>query len=309
MKSPAICPNCGSSFSVLRANEGKRAKCLKCGQPFVITFPDESPAADESPAEFDFSKLDASQPPPITAEPDELPAFPSIVTPQAAETPKRFAKKTMTLPPWAVIALPALATLLLGYFVGRAHLKSQIRAAFFGSGASIVELLGGPSRSATTEVAKPIPQLPIGETYNGDGFAITVTNAEIKNPDLEYKVRRGEKATTADDPALVLSLTFANTDGRKVVRYQEGKSRLTVPLRLRDDVDNVIRGIDYGATLVSAGSLAGSQDILPGETISHVEVFSLPLPKTEYLVLTVNTGCLGGDGEVEFKIPAATITQ
>jgi hypothetical protein len=79
--------------------------------------------------------------------------------------------------------------------------------------------------------------------------------------------------------------------------------------RLRDDVDNVIRGINYGIASKPVGALTGSEDIAPGSSATHVELFSIPPPKTEFLVLTVDLACLGGDGEIEFKIPASSIAK
>jgi hypothetical protein len=40
-----------------------------------------------------------------------------------------------------------------------------------------------------------------------------------------------------------------------------------------------------------------------------VEFFSVPPPKTQFLILTIDLACLGGEGEVEFKIAANSIRQ
>jgi len=82
-----------------------------------------------------------------------------------------------------------------------------------------------------------------------------------------------------------------------------------ITFKLKDDVDNVIRGVNYGIMSKPVGALTGTEDILPGATASHIEVFSVPPPKTEFLILTVKMACVGGDGEVKFKIPASSITK
>lgn len=114
---------------------------------------------------------------------------------------------------------------------------------------------------------------------------------------------------TGENPDLILSFAFANTDDRRILRFREGNQFLAGHFQLRDDVDNVIRGINYGIASKPVGALTGSEDIAPGSTATHIELFSIPPPKTEFLVLTVNLACLSGDGEIEFKIPASSIAR
>jgi len=308
MKAPVACPNCDSSFSVSRDKEGKRAKCLKCEQPFVIAFRDETPAAD------DLSAFATSTPPPIPTTPIQTPTPQQFVTTQTTEVSRPPAKKTIALPQWVIIAMPAIATLILGYFLGREHIKYQMRSALSDVASAFSEGFKGASDSESTfstfdsaeTPAEPLPQLPIGQTYKGDGFAITLTNAKIEKP--KVKDMMGDIGM-AKNPDVVLSFTFANTDDRKILRFRKGNQFMAGHFRLRDDVDNVIRGINYGMGSEPVGALTGSEDISPGKSATHVELFSVPPPKTEFLILTVNTACVGGDGEIEFKIPATSIAK
>lgn len=165
---------------------------------------------------------------------------------------------------------------------------------------------GGPSFASSEPAAEPLPQLMIGKTYQGDGFAFTLTNAKIAISHVKDML--GE-TRTGKDPDLALSFTFANTDDRKILRFRKGNQFMAGHFRLRDDVDNTIRGVNYGLTSQPIGALTGSEDISPGSTASHLELFSVPPPKTEYLILTVNLACLGGDGDIEYKIPASAIAK
>lgn len=75
---------------------------------------------------------------------------------------------------------------------------------------------------------------------------------------------------------------------------------------MRDDVDNVIRGVNYG-TGSPVGALTGNEDILPGDEVTHVVIFSVPPPKTRYLILTMDLGAFGSEGETRFKIAVENI--
>ena len=306
MKESVICPSCESSFRVSRANEGKRAKCPKCKSPFVISF---ATALEPVGTIHDFSPH--TTPPPIASSP---------IPTQASRKPKQKStlstKRKFSLPQWAIIALPAIATLVLGYFAGREHLKYQMRSALtdvaqafsegFGGANSPTATLGSTQSSAAESVAEPLPQLVIGKTHQADGFDMTLVTAKIATS--KVKDMMGDIGT-GKNPDLALSFTFTNTDDRKILRFRKGNQFMAGHFRLRDDVDNVIRGINYGMTSKPVGALTGSEDIAPGANASHIELFSVPPPKTEFLILTVNLACLGGDGEIEYKIPASSITR
>jgi hypothetical protein len=75
---------------------------------------------------------------------------------------------------------------------------------------------------------------------------------------------------------------------------------------MKDDVDNQIRGVSYrSADVVNA--LDSGEEIQPGEQKNHLEVFSVPPPKTEYLLLTIDLDAFGKEGLVKFTIPRNAI--
>jgi hypothetical protein len=209
-------------------------------------------------------------------------------------------------------------TLVLGYFAGREHLKYQMRSAIADVASAFSKGLQGNSSpnsasSSLGSISRPVespperlPQLMLGQTHRAKEFAITLNSAKIET--AQVKDMMGDVGT-GKKPDLILSFTFSNTDDRRILRFRKGNQFLAGHFRLRDDVDNVIRGINYGIASTPIGALTGSEDIVPGSAANHVELFSVPPPKTEFLILTVNLACLGGEGEIEYKIPASSIVK
>ena len=167
-------------------------------------------------------------------------------------------------------------------------------------------LNGDSSARGSKKNAAPVQQLMLGQTHKTTGFAITLASANIETA----KVKDITGAIgTGKEPDLVLTFKFTNSDDRRILRFRKGNQFLPAHFRLRDDVDNVIRGVNYGMASEPVGALTGSEDIAPGTSTTHVELFSTPPPKTKFLTLTVALACLGGEGEIEFKIPSASIAK
>ena len=315
MKESISCPNCGTSFNVARENEGKRAKCAKCQQSFTIKFPESQP-------EF------AGFPDPISEPVVPSPSFAESISPPAIPkakpvAPKPATPKSITIPKWAIMAAPAVVTLIAGYFIGREHVKYEIRSTFANAAEAFSKGLGngplgskksGGSQSGTssgkassTEAPPPIEkprQFNLGESLQEKGFTIALKDARIEAPELKDLMGKDAKGK---DPVLILSFDFWNTDDRRILRFKEDNPFLGSHFKLRDDVDNVIRGVSYGIGSKPKGALTSSDDIEPGKSASHIEFFSVPPPKTQFLILSIDLACLGGEGEVEFKIPANAI--
>ena len=277
----------------------------------------ESEASDSPPS--------PTQDPPLSALMSELPnrgssiANPSqsVVTSTANPSTTAYTKKSISLPQWAVIAIPAIVTLILGYFIGQEHLKYQMRSAMGNFATAFSDLRKGnsssrspssPTGSVNTNgesTPEPLTQLMLGQTHKTKQFSLTLNKAKIetaKIKDMMGKIRTGKT------PDLILSFTIANTDDRKILRPHLANQFMKC-FSLRDDVGNQIRGINYGITSEPVGALTGSEDIKPGSSSTHIEIFSIPPPKTEFLILTVDLACFDGDGKIEFKIPATSIVK
>lgn len=152
--------------------------------------------------------------------------------------------------------------------------------------------------------AEPLSRLMIGETYQSDGFSIKLFDAKIAQ--TVAKDFAGD-LLTGKTPDLELLFTFINTDERKYLNFHQ--NQFVNYFRLKDDVDNTVRGIDFGIFNNPVNALSGSEDIAPGDHAKHAVYFSVPLPKTKFLILTVDLDCLGGEGKLEYKIPASEILR
>ena len=219
---------------------------------------------------------------------------------------------------WRSIAVPAVVTFLLGYFIGREHVKYELRAAFSNMAEAFSEGFGDrddetvsssstADRSPAAEPSRQLAaQLMLGQTYQSDEFEITLTKATIGPTRVRDLMDQIKVGTT---PVLSVVFSITNIDNRRILRFRKGNRSMSGHFQLRDDVSNRIRGVSYGFGSEPIGALTGSEDITPGATVTHLEVFAVPPPKTEFLLLTVDLACLGGEGTVEYKIPASNIAR
>lgn len=326
-KTKTSCPNCLKAFDVPAEYIGKRATCAGCKTKFVV-----AEAIPESPK--DEYALQAELPP-AAPTPLAFPAWDSIATASNNNAATKPPSLPPTKPPVSLpaspsklkkfldlkVLIPTLLALVLGYFAGREHLKYQIRStmqqAFQGFAAGANKPLANvPSTNAPSNTPAPkailgepeLPTLSVGQPFKKPGYTVTCTSANIAKVGLRSAI---DKKTTieSDTDYLAIRLEFANTEERKQRMFRDPGSRFAAgPFRVKDDVGNAIRGIDFGFQVKVVGALESPHDIAPGESVSHIEVFALPLPKTQHIVLTVDLECIGGEGEVSYLIPMQVLT-
>lgn len=318
------CPSCASQFRVGGEHVGKYAKCPKCTTRFQI------PAVPTSP-EVVNQRAERIDPPPVLNPKDDrrprLPENQESVGENAISgrelRPKRNAG-------WPINAAVAAVALLCGYFLGREHLKYEVKSALNEASHAITDgfqkSLNTPFDTVNNAAATPaqvVPQsgseiagagpqatgdresLPktiveFGAPHRATGFELSVIEARIAKPDVISVV--GEKSQGKDESLLVV-LRVKNIDDRRILRFRDDNPFLGSRFVLKDDVENSIRGVSFGFSSHIVGALRSSDDILPGASVSHTEVFSVPPPKTKHLVLTVDLSAFGGDGTIDFKIP------
>jgi len=146
--------------------------------------------------------------------------------------------------------------------------------------------------------------IEFGDIYQAQTFSIRLVEAKIEQPQVRDMFGDLGQGKT---PNLVLKFCIQNTDDRKILRYREENLFLAGYFLLMDDVGNTIRGVNYGFGNTLVGALTGEEDILPGQEVSHIEVFSAPPPKTKYLILNMDLAALGEQGKAQFRISAEKI--
>lgn len=328
------CPSCNSTFKVAVQHAGKRGKCPKCGTRIAIPAlagpTSEPPSAPVPPPQ----KPHVPRGTPARSLPENQVGVPSTPWTAGERLPLKtsFVRRLFARGyrfHWSITVGAALVAVMIGYFLGREHVKYEIRSAIseavkafsegvqesFGNDVQTDKIETGsspstagvavPDATGTTNTKPRLPDLvDFGKLYTAPEFEISLVEARIDRPevkDLFGDARRGK------NPDLILVFRVKNTHDRRILRYREENMFLAGHFRLRDDVDNVIRGVSYGVGTKPLGALSGSEDILPGEEVTHLEVFSVPPPKTKYLILTMELAAFGGEGETRFKIPVENI--
>ena len=140
--------------------------------------------------------------------------------------------------------------------------------------------------------------------HKADGFSLALVESHIAPVE---RALFGDGTYETDDKYIHFIFRVTNTDDRKILNYRKGNSFGPGYFSLSDDVGNRFRCVSSGIGNDPIGTLSVIDDILPGESRTHLEVFTIPPPKTEHLILTVDLKSFGGDGRIKYKIPAAQI--
>ncbi|MEZ6035212.1 MAG: hypothetical protein R3C17_19130 [Planctomycetaceae bacterium] len=292
------CPGCFKSLGVRPQHLGRRVKCPSCGTVVSI------PTAPEE--EFE-DKFEMPAPPPIKKK-RTSPISKESIDKKTDDGVSRRSLRDIRIPLWGMIVAPSILSLLLGYYIGREHVKHQLFSAFsqgFGEIAKGVgEFNSGQIQEledAEAEPPKPLPRFNIGQAYETETFSIAVTSAKIENPQVK---QLGGDLSVAKEPGLILRFEIKNKDDRKVLEFFTDDGDC---FSLVDDVGNTVQGVSYGLMADVVGAI--KDELPPGASENHTEVFSVPLPKTEHLILTLDLSSLEAEGEIEFLIPAASIEK
>ena len=311
-KSKAACPSCKARFVIPEGMVGKKAKCPKCGQPFIIAVADGQPP--RTPVEPPKTASKQPEPsPPVAAPAGPPPYFEATVfTPPAIAAPSTpRSAKTVGLPAWALTVGIPLLTLVFGYFIGREHLKYQMRSAFADFGKNVAEgmrQIGAPGlpvpalRAAADPVVPPpqVPKIALGEIHDAGQFTVQVAGAKIGPVRLrDFR----DDSFESDSPYLGVAIQFRNKDERKSLRFSGTRAFNTSRFQVRDDVDNIVRPVGFGITTKVVGAIEDVEELNPEESLQHLAVFEVPLPKTQSLKLTIDLGCFDGEGEIQVEIP------
>lgn len=157
-----------------------------------------------------------------------------------------------------------------------------------------------PKEPIKKEVTLSKGVIEIKQPYHSKNFDIKIKNAEIGQVALKGFMSKS-KITT--DKYLKLFLLFSNTSERKILSFDGGDSKFS----MKDDVENTIRRITVGFSQTVVGALKNNTEINPKKSNTHLVIFKVPPPKTQFLILTVNLNVFGDTGFAKLNIPASKI--
>ena len=140
----------------------------------------------------------------------------SVFTSTANPSTTDYTKKSISIPQWAVIAIPAIVTLILGYFIGQEHLKYQMLSTTADVATVIPEVKTSnlPSKSPSSSLgsnntpAEPPPESPPQQTV---GQTQTTNQSDITT-----------EATTSNTATLSIeaAIVFKSGDVKPVARVK-----------------------------------------------------------------------------------------
>lgn len=217
-----------------------------------------------------------------------------------------------------VAGLCSVASLVLGYFAGREHLRYQIQQSFQDAGKKIArdlqkgmrEALPGVAAAAEAEEkrAKPVATLKVGQAYNCPGVSITLTTAKMDHPILKGGIYNS--TSKHEEECLIMALTIRNKDARKQFKLSTGGPFGDHVFTLMDDVGNDIDTMFFSSPMSQykiVGSHPSYEDVNPGQSVEYLVAFHPPLPKTKSLSFLIDKRLVGQDGVVQYEIPIAAV--
>ena len=270
-----------------------------------------TPASAPAPQTYAAPQPYIPPPAPIAETPaEDLPAAPivNIARRTLSTYYPRSNNGTMVL----VAGLCSVASLGLGYFAGREHLRYQIRSSFEDAGKKFAKDLkeglgkafGGEVEKEPKKKREPAAKLKLGQAYDTAEAGITVTSARMDFPVL----KGGFRNTTSkhDVECLVIGLTIRNKDTRKQLKLSYGQPFSGNTFTMQDDVGNDVDTMFFsspGSDFSIVGSHPSYKDVDPEQAVEHLVAFKPPLPKTKTLSLLIDKQLIGQDGVVQIDIP------
>jgi len=216
----------------------------------------------------------------------------------------------------AIAGACSLASLVLGYFSGRAHLRSQMRSSFEDAGKKLAkDLQEGLGKAFAQELViapekeqEPVAKLTLGQPHNTPEASFTLTSARIEIPTLKGGI--GKTALKHDNECLVIGLKIRNNDARRQLRLSYGQPFGSKVFTMHDDVGNDVDTMFFsspGSDFSIVGSHPAYKDVDPEQAVEHFVAFDMPLPKTKSLTLLIDGSLIGQEGIVQYDIPIANV--
>ena len=275
----------------------------------------DAPAYTPPPAPQQ-QRQEYSPPSPLPSVADDRPVAP-IVNVARRPIASHFSKSnngTIVL----VAGLCSVASLVLGYFAGREHVKYQIKQTFADAGKKIArdlqqgmrEAFPGAAAAAETaeKKAKPVATLKVGQAYDCPGASISLTAVRMDHPILKGGIYNS--TSKHEEECLLITLTIRNKDARKQIKLTAGTPFGGGVFTMADDVGNDVDTMFFSSPMSDfhiVGSHQTYDEINPGQAVEYVVAFHRPLPKTKSLSFLIDKKFIGQDGVVQYEIPITAV--
>jgi len=321
------CPSCQSAFKVAEHDAGKHGKCPKCGTRFAFSTPS---TPDQSPPAIPGHELSPATPPSLSSFPGGSQSQTPSPTPTSSPV-TGFFRHAFTKGHrfhWSTTVAATLASLLIGYFLGREHIKYEIGSAIFGAGKAFSEGLQGSFgkgfQGPVAQASKPEPAVvpPPDPEKKGNEWVVAPIPARLG--DVEVKVLSAKVAPPVTSrgqtgegesgkPQLILTVEVSNRSQNRKIEYQTWAGAEMSFERdyatLEDNFANSYKRIRFGIFDGFPVGRVHSDSIYPGKSLSDVLVFEPPLEKFQHLDLEMPARNVGTEGLFKIRIPAAMIKR
>lgn len=252
--------------------------------------------------------------------------------------------KSMVTTKIAGYLLVGLVGLGIGYFLGREHIKYEVRQTMRAAADEMRESLAGafegtreedpvmatasvsprsqepsppPTPTPAVEQAQPAPEPNAEPTVDW-----VLAETPVKLGDVEVRVASatvgkvaltefGEEGKKSVDTFLSITLDIKNLSETKKLNYKTwgaGAMFSGPNASLNDNFENHYKAVTFGVTKEISGSVSNSS-VYPGKSITDIIVFEEPIEKAEYLNLELSADQIGGEGVFRIRIPTSMVQR
>ena len=153
--------------------------------------------------------------------------------------------------------------------------------------------------STPTKEPRDNGAVKFGDSASVKHISIKVTRAWVGKPNVFNRITN--RTAQAINDTLIVRFEIENTDERRIARRM--KNALGSHFLMEDDVENVIRWVNFGFSDNIEGTMSTNADLLPMRTATHDVAFQVPPPKTKSLTAFVDMRAFGESGRLAFLIP------
>ncbi|MCA9211699.1 MAG: hypothetical protein KDB27_01430 [Planctomycetales bacterium] len=303
------CPMCKSQFLVAKESIGKKVQCKKCATVFLVGRPKPANQAPDTVrvacphcnAACRVAKENIGKH--VRCKSCELIFQASLPTHNTEKRQEQQEKVIVVAAPpqhrsadnrtngWKAVAALTLV-FFIGYFAGREHLRWTLATA-------IERAFSGPT-DEPNQRNNPIP-FTLRQAIRSGDVEVGVTFARI---DQALVKPAGGTPVKAGNKFLKLGLRITNLHERKELPIRSLVS--PTGLSLTDDVENRIAIFRGDRRHVETWNSA-PPPLKPEEITETVLLCEVPLPKTQYIQLTIDLSECSGEVLAVCRIPAAQI--